>query len=104
MGVAAHKVVDNLANSLPRCVSAPAERLIGARSNPAAQHREGSVPSECGWADPSYSGLASRPGKLSLGHHRVWFETTPGVRRHVLEVLRQPIDKSVIYIIISRAS
>src|SRR5262245_10246574 len=80
MGAAAHEVVADLAQGLPRRLSSPAERLNGARSNPAAQHREARVPSECGWDDPSCSGPASRPGTVSLGHHRIWFERTPGVQ------------------------
>jgi hypothetical protein len=76
MGAAAHEVVDDLAQGLPRRVSSPAERLKGARSTPAAQHCEGCVPSGSERADPSCGGPGSRPGTVSLAHHCVWFGRT----------------------------
>jgi hypothetical protein len=39
MGAAAHEVLDDLVQGLPKRVSSPAERLKGARSKPFAQHR-----------------------------------------------------------------
>jgi hypothetical protein len=96
MGAAAHEVVDDRAQGLPRRVSFPAERLRGARSNPSAQHREGSVLSECGRADPSGGGPGSRPGTVSLAHHCVWFGRTPGAQAPRLEVLCQSIEDGVV--------
>jgi magnesium chelatase family protein len=39
------------------------------------------------------------PGAVSLAHHGVLLlDELPACRRHVLEVLRQPLEESVIYI------
>ena len=44
-------------------------------------------------------------GKVSLAHHGVLFlDERPDCWRHVLEVLRQPLDEGVIQIMISRPS
>jgi magnesium chelatase family protein len=44
-------------------------------------------------------GQVLMPGDVSLAHHGVLFlDAWPECRRHVLEVLRQPLEKSVIYI------
>jgi hypothetical protein len=56
MGAAAHEAVADRAQGLPRRVASLAERLKDARSNLAAQQREGSVPSGAGRADPSCGG------------------------------------------------
>jgi magnesium chelatase family protein len=44
-------------------------------------------------------GHVPMPGDVSLAHHGVLcLDAWPECRRHVLEVLRQPLEKSVIYI------
>jgi magnesium chelatase family protein len=44
-------------------------------------------------------GHVPMPGKMSLAYHGVLFlDELPECRRHVLEVLRQPLEESVMYI------
>jgi magnesium chelatase family protein len=39
------------------------------------------------------------PGEVSLAHNGVRFlDARPECRRHVLEVLRQPLEESLIYV------
>jgi magnesium chelatase family protein len=44
-------------------------------------------------------GQVPRPGDVSLAHHgMLLLDERPEFRRHVLEVLRQPLEESLVYI------
>ena len=44
-------------------------------------------------------GQVPQPGEVSLAHHGVLcLDERPECRRHVLEVLRQPLEESLIYV------
>jgi hypothetical protein len=96
MGATAHEAIADLAQGLPRRVSSPAKKLKGARSDPAAQPREGSVLSGSGRADPSCGGPGSRPGTVRSPTTADGLEELPECRRHLLEVLRQSNEEGIV--------
>jgi magnesium chelatase family protein len=54
---------------------------------------------QCGMSDVGLigGGLVPRPGDVSLAHHgMLLFDERPECRRHILEVLRQPLEEGLL--------
>jgi hypothetical protein len=69
-----------------------AEALVGGAPCRASHHTISDVGLTGG-------GQVPMPGEVSLAHHGILFlDELPEFKRHVLEVLRQPLEESLIYI------
>jgi magnesium chelatase family protein len=72
-------------------------RLTGARTAMVTQHPFRAPPHTISDVGLIGGGQVPMPGEVSLAYHGILFlDEVPECRRHELEVLRQPLEKSLI--------